>query len=506
MHPEVTVSILCHSQLARAKSCITSIMSGGEQVNFILTANGNPDARKYFTELSERFAGIKVVVNETNQGFWKPNNHALSVTETRWLVLVNDDVLVPKNWLDVLRKPFLTDTKAVFSCPDGGCSELRYDFMGQVGRKEYCEGACLMIDVAIAKKHGLFEPMPGLAYGEDSHASLRFRELGYNLHWVPLQIRHERAATSRTMPEANTWMHLNHAHLRRRWSHYLNPQVRKMDYPILIRRRHAYGDTLLITPIIRALREQRPMSPIWVETSCGDVLAGNPHIARINTVINPTPDCLVIDLNMAYENCTQTHIVDAYAQKAGLSIYEKRTEVFFPELRTKTDRPYGGFIALHVGPSSWRSKNWSAENWRALIATLGSKTVLLGHQDNTPFDVTVDLRGKTNIAQMASILEECSMLITVDSLPLHLAQAVGTPVCGLFGVTDPRFIFTEGSVGIGVHGNDPSFGLRHTKTGQVAVDDLGRAMNSITVEMVRQTVGEMREAIMEVSDKEKAAT
>lgn len=491
MMPDTTVSILTYSQLARAKACIASIMASGINVNFILTANGNPEAARYFTELAERFSGIQVVINESNEGFWKPNNHALSLTETRFLCLVNDDVLLPSHWLDALKRPFANDPKAIFSCPDNGCSELRFDFLGQRGKREYCEGALLLIDTTIAKKHGLFEPLPGLAYGEDSHASLRFRELGYNLHWVPLTIQHARAATSRTMPEAHKWMELNHAHLRMRWSHYLNPNVRKFNYPILIRRKHAWGDTLLLTPIIRALKEQRPCSPIWVETNCGDVLTGNPHIARMSPVINATPDALVIDLNMAYENCTETHIVDAYAKKAGLIVYDKKTEVFFPELKGAVSREYEDFIAIHVGPTSWPSKNWAPDNWRKLIATLGMKTVLVGHNDGTPFSATVDLRGRTTVAQMAVILSQCSLLITVDSLPLHIAQAVGTPVAGLFGVTDPRFILTDGSLAIGVHGNEVSFGLRHRRTGQVAVDDYGLAMKSITVEMVMDAVHKM---------------
>lgn len=490
MIPEVTVSILTYTRLDLAKACITAIMNCGEPVNLILTANGNPQAAKYFTELAERFAGIKVVVNESNHGFWKPNNHALTLVETRWMLLCNDDVIAPKNFLAALKQPFLNDPRAVFSCPDGGCSELNYDFNGKIGRKEYCEGALLLVDAAIAKKHGLFEELPGMAYGEDSHASLRFRELGYNLHWVNLRIQHARAATSRSVPEVAKWMQLNHAHLRKRWNHYLKPHVRKMDYPILIRRRHAYGDTLLITPIIRALKEQKPLSPILVETSCADVLIGNSHITLINTIVNPTPDCLVIDLNMAYENSINTHIVDAYARVAELTHYDKKTEVFFPELRNNT-REYQDFVAIHVGPTSWKSKNWSPDCWRSLIDKLGMKTILVGHSDGTPIPATVDARNKTTIPQMAAIIAQCKLLITVDSLPLHLAQAVGTPVCGLFGVTDPKFILTDGSPSVGVHGNEVSFGMRHRRTGQVAVDDYGMAMKSITVEMVLDAVEKM---------------
>ncbi len=49
----------------------------------------------------------------------------------------------------------------------------------------------------------------------------------------------------------------------------------------------------------------------------------------------------------------------------------------------------------------------------------------------------IDLAGKTNIMELACILEECQLLITNDSGPLHLADSLGTPTVSFFGPETP---------------------------------------------------------------------
>lgn len=47
----------------------------------------------------------------------------------------------------------------------------------------------------------------------------------------------------------------------------------------------------------------------------------------------------------------------------------------------------------------------------------------------------IDLSGKTTIKQLAAISEASDLFIGVDSAPMHIAAAVGTPVIALFGPT-----------------------------------------------------------------------
>lgn len=49
----------------------------------------------------------------------------------------------------------------------------------------------------------------------------------------------------------------------------------------------------------------------------------------------------------------------------------------------------------------------------------------------------IDLSGKTNLLQLAALLEECHLLISNDTGTMHVGSAVGTPIVSIFGSTDP---------------------------------------------------------------------
>ncbi len=48
------------------------------------------------------------------------------------------------------------------------------------------------------------------------------------------------------------------------------------------------------------------------------------------------------------------------------------------------------------------------------------------------------LSGKTSIRELMCILRRCALLVTNDTGPMHMAQALGVPVVAIFGSTDPE--------------------------------------------------------------------
>ena len=106
---------------------------------------------------------------------------------------------------------------------------------------------------------------------------------------------------------------------------------------------------------------------------------------------------------------------------------------------------------VHVHPTSrWLFKCWRDEymaeviNWltdRGIIVIVTSapdkremekakKILSLVRTSESSF---IDLCGKTNIKQLAAISEVSDLFFGVDSAPMHIAAAVGTPVVALFG-------------------------------------------------------------------------
>lgn len=503
--PEVTVSILTYNQLGPVKACLASILRGGEDVKFILTSNGNKEVANYFNEFSMVHPNVTVIENATNEGFWKPNNHALTLCDTKYFCMVNDDITVTFGWLNILKKPLQQHERSVFCAPDSGCTALRWDFHGTYGPKEYCEGALLLCNTEIIKKHGLFEPLPGLAYGEDSHASLRFREMGYNLHWVPMMLTHLRGATSRHVQEVHKWQEENHAYLRKRWDYYL--ARRTFDYPIIFKRTGAFGDVLLVTPVIREMKRQRPLSKIYVETDCVEVFANNPLVEKAAQRINPLPQEIRIDLNGSYENEPMENFVRTYAKHAGITVTSDQTELYVPRSMREWARGLTNgnrWIGINTGPT-WESKTLPDAKWEELLAKLradGFKILAVGsggQVGRTGPKVEMDMRNQTTIPQLAALIAECVIFICVDSFPLHVAQAVGTPIVPLFGVTLPGPILTSGSKAVPVV-SDPSHpgsGLRHKTAGRTFTPSPQNPMDTITAEQVYAAASKLLESCLD---------
>ncbi len=105
-------------------------------------------------------------------------------------------------------------------------------------------------------------------------------------------------------------------------------------------------------------------------------------------------------------------------------------------------------IGLICGSENTPAKRWPVGHWRALIAALPDASfVLLGTAADAAITSAVaagfapervrDLAGKTNLPAFARTLCECRAVVTNDTGGMHLANALGVPIIGLFGPTNP---------------------------------------------------------------------
>jgi lipopolysaccharide heptosyltransferase III len=108
------------------------------------------------------------------------------------------------------------------------------------------------------------------------------------------------------------------------------------------------------------------------------------------------------------------------------------------------------FLQLHPG-SRWLFKSWTAERYSALIEAIvadGWRVAITGAPEArerqlvtetlaplaapTRTQVT-DLSGALGLRELAALTREARAFVGVDSAPMHIAAAVGTPVVALFG-------------------------------------------------------------------------
>jgi len=104
-------------------------------------------------------------------------------------------------------------------------------------------------------------------------------------------------------------------------------------------------------------------------------------------------------------------------------------------------------IGLNVGVGNkWPNKGWPNKRWEELIEKLDSKKyhlLLLGGQEEkklmaqlcSKYKFLIDTSYNNSLVEFAAIVNLCDMLITADSLALHIGTALNKKIIALFGPT-----------------------------------------------------------------------
>ncbi|KPK04107.1 MAG: heptosyltransferase [Betaproteobacteria bacterium SG8_39] len=108
---------------------------------------------------------------------------------------------------------------------------------------------------------------------------------------------------------------------------------------------------------------------------------------------------------------------------------------------------------LHLHPASrWRFKCWPADKVAALadrLAQDGSRIVFTAAPDREETQLvedivarmqapSVNLAGQLSLKELGALAARARLFIGVDSMPMHLAAAMGVPVVALFGPSGER--------------------------------------------------------------------
>lgn len=143
-------------------------------------------------------------------------------------------------------------------------------------------------------------------------------------------------------------------------------------------------------------------------------------------------------------------------------------------------------------------KRWRAERFAQVAARLtqqGLRCVIVGAEGDVPtaraiVDAAgggvVSLAGRIKLRHLAALLQRCRLVIGNDTGPLHLAAAVGTPVVGLYGPTDPAIVGPYGGIDRVLWHRQPCGPCGHRPT----CSDYA-CMNAISVDEVLARVAQM---------------
>ncbi len=270
--PEVSIVIPVYNNIAYTLACLKSIQAVGccHSYELIVVDDCSTDQTP---QALAGIQGIRVVRNETNQGFIRSCNRGASRARGRYLLFLNNDTTVLPGWLDELVDTFanfpsagLVGAKLIY--PDGRLQEAggiiwndasgwnygrlddpdkpEYNYAREV---DYCSGAAIMVPRDLFDTLGRFDERYLPAYFEDADLAFSVRQSGRQVLYQPLSrvIHHEGISSGTDLGAGiKAYQVVNREKFAAKWKDRLALHRNPGDEPLLERERSVKGHILVI--------------------------------------------------------------------------------------------------------------------------------------------------------------------------------------------------------------------------------------------------------------------
>jgi len=451
-----TVSIAVHNREDMTASCINHLLQCGpdpSEVEYIFADNASQDGSAQRI-LGSELPNLRMVRYGINRGFGAVHNDYLKLARGKYFIVLNNDIMVKEpGWLQKLTAPLENPGVALVGV-EGNPASLRPDGGGYKGpQKEYVEGSIMAGSVELLRQYGLFSPGIKKFYFEDSECSLRYRQMGYRLEFVPVRHEHLRGATASTVvdPQKHAIIHRNNQIFLNRWSKYL--QNRAFVNKVLVRMDSlGCGDIVAMTPIMEGLRADHPSATIEVDTSHPEVFLNNPHVDQVHGMNRRHRQAYdrVIDVKPDYKS---TRLISAQAADlAATTVVSHKPQIYLTQdeayeasrhiRHVVEDRIAVVVFAPLMKRVDWQGRNWNINHARDLVKMLqeqGVGIVEVGKDTESTGMADVDLVNQLSLREMFAVMAQpgVDFFIGIDSLCFHAAQAAECLCYVLFGATEP---------------------------------------------------------------------
>jgi GT2 family glycosyltransferase/ADP-heptose:LPS heptosyltransferase len=486
----------------------------------------------------------KIIVNAENSGFGRACNIGSKYANGDYLIFLNADTTVTKNWIKPMYDLFKTEEKVGIvgnlHLKEGGIWHGTIDSAGsewnwrtmsfehigrhiykgehisapfkpeaapneimQLAEREMVTGCCFMIPKKLFEYVGCFNHNYRIGYWEDTELCLTVRQHGYKILFQPNSVIWHKLSHSSS--GGHSFYHSNVEYFMNRWvnSNRIDkmvgnkrPDNHKVD-SILIKRTGANGDVLLASGVLPALKNKYPEAKISFLTACYSVLVGNPFLHKVFFDNNVNGFQVIYNLDYYYEYRPKMSILEGYADAVGVDINDCKIHIRCDPVKIDLK----DYIVVHAGRTDmWVGRNWKTENWTEIARRLkaeGHKIVLVGNQKDFELPFNIDMRGKTTATQLATVIKNAKFFLGIDSFPMHVAQALEKDGIVFFGSVSPdrilipnskiRPIFAKNLPCIGCHHRQkvPCIGTHVCERGDIACE------KEITVDMLWEEVKKM---------------
>jgi GT2 family glycosyltransferase len=207
--PEVSIVIPVHNNWRDTLNCLKSIRENTNgDYEAILVDDASSDET---AEVLSKVKNLRVIRNEQNVGFVGSCNHGAKSIKGKFILFLNNDTMVAKNWLppllEVIRREDAGGVGSKLIYPDGTLQEAggiiwkngsglnygrgddrnkpEYNYVREV---DYCSGASLMVRRDFFEQLGGFDSRYSPAYEEDTDLCFSIRKLGYKVLYQPASV------------------------------------------------------------------------------------------------------------------------------------------------------------------------------------------------------------------------------------------------------------------------------------------------------------------------------
>lgn len=458
----------------------------------------------------------KVITNSTNKGYGLSCNAGAAAASGKYLIFLNADTHVTPGWIEPMIELFNNPQVGLVGnmhIKDGGghngtidsagsewkWNDLSFVHIGrhcyrkqgintpfkmenaprdllEVSEREMVTGCCFAMPASLFKYIGGFNPNYRIGYWEDAEICMNVRELGYKILFQPNSIIYHKLG--HTASGGHRYFDHNKQYFMNKWvkSHRLDDLLLSQRRPgsqdpvnrILIRRTSAHGDALVATGVCAALKEKYPKARIMFTTMFPEIICECKYIDEFVDIrkIHSTQFDVFYNLDLSYEWRPNVNILAAYAEMVGVKVEDCKLHMNPQPIRTVGIELPKEYIVIHPGRTDWVGRDWPHECWVEIANRLlrkGEKIVNVGKYSESEIPCTLDLRGKTSIAEMAFVMDNAKAFLGIDSLPMHVAQVFDVPGVSFFGCVVPESrIYTKTMKGITAR-NLPCLGCHHRR-------------------------------------------
>jgi GT2 family glycosyltransferase len=198
--------VLCYNGLDETtRPCLESIIANTpvDSYELIVVDNASADGTaQYLKSFAAQYANVHIQLNDTNKGYAGGNNDGIKLAQGQYIVLLNNDTLVPDGWLDRLLKLFneQPDVGLVGPVTNSAGNEQRIELKG-LNEKSFEEIAgayverqkgvwfateklgffCVAMRRTVMEKIGYLDEKFGIGMFEDDDYCVRAKKAGFKL-------------------------------------------------------------------------------------------------------------------------------------------------------------------------------------------------------------------------------------------------------------------------------------------------------------------------------------